>query len=284
MSALADFKINFIEAIDGTKIGYREIGSGPGVILVHGGLQSSLNFTMLAKLLSVDFTVYIPDRRGRGLSGPYNPNDTILTEARDMLALARHTNTEYIFGLSSGAILTLQAAVLEPVFKKIALYEPPIPLNEHPFKKMGIDYEAAMSKGNFGKAFITIVKGTGDTSFFGMLPGFITVPLVNMLMKAQLKNPKEDELPLQELVSTFHYDRMIVKDSLPLLEKAKNISAEVLLLGGAKSQAYFIPVLEQLQRKIPNARRMAFEKLGHLGADNSGTPEKVANELQKFFN
>lgn len=283
MSTLSDFKIHSIESADGTKIGYRTIGAGPGLILVHGALQSSLNFTTLARELSAGFTVYIPDRRGRGLSGAYRDTDDILTEAGDVLALARFTNTQFIFGLSSGAIITLQAALLEPVFKKIVLYEPPIPLDEHFFKKLDREYESAMSKGNPGKAFIAILKGTGDTSFFSKLPYFITTPLVNMLIKAQLKNPKEEELPLQELVATFHHDHIVVKSAAGIIDKAKNIRADVLLLGGTKSQHYFTPVLEQLQRAIPGAKRIELEKLGHLGPDNSGSPEKVAEELRKFF-
>jgi len=56
---------------DGTTIGYRQIGSGPGLILLHGGMQASQHYMRLATALSDAFTVYVPDRRGRGLSGPY---------------------------------------------------------------------------------------------------------------------------------------------------------------------------------------------------------------------
>ena len=59
---------------DGTTIGYRQVGSGPGLILLHGGMQSSRSFTNLAAALSDAFTVYVPDRRGRGLSGPHGEN------------------------------------------------------------------------------------------------------------------------------------------------------------------------------------------------------------------
>ena len=53
---------------DGTAIGYRQLGDGPGLILVHGGLQASQNLLSLASALSGRFTVYIPDWRGRGIS------------------------------------------------------------------------------------------------------------------------------------------------------------------------------------------------------------------------
>jgi pimeloyl-ACP methyl ester carboxylesterase len=54
---------------DGTTIGYRRVGNGPGVVLVHGGGQASQNLMTLARALGDTFTVYVPDRRGRGMSG-----------------------------------------------------------------------------------------------------------------------------------------------------------------------------------------------------------------------
>jgi pimeloyl-ACP methyl ester carboxylesterase len=51
--------------VDGTAIGYREYGSGPGLILVHGGMKAAQHFGKLAGALGNDFRVYAPDRRGR---------------------------------------------------------------------------------------------------------------------------------------------------------------------------------------------------------------------------
>jgi pimeloyl-ACP methyl ester carboxylesterase len=283
MSALTDFKIEFVTSIDGTKIGYRKIGTGPSVILVHGALQSSLNFTELAKALSNDFTVYIPDRRGRGLSGAYRSDDNLLSEAQDIQALIRNTDAHYIFGLSSGAIITLQTALLEPTLRKIALYEPPIPVYGNQFQQLGTSYGHAMQKGNLGKALISIFKGTGDTSFITLLPSFITVPVFNIMMKAQMKSKNDNELPLQELVPTFQHDLILVKESKLLFNKAKLIQANVLLLGGTKSQKYLKLVLDRLLTILPQVSRFEFEKQGHLASDNSCSPQKVADVLIPFF-
>ena len=56
---------------DGTTIGYRQMGSGPGLVLVHGGMQASQNLMKLATALAAEFTVCVLDRRSRGLSGPF---------------------------------------------------------------------------------------------------------------------------------------------------------------------------------------------------------------------
>jgi len=72
---------------DGTGIGYRQMGDGPGLILVHGGMQSSQNLTKLVRALCHRFTVYLPDRRGRGLSGSTGPTRTVEDCCEDMRAL-----------------------------------------------------------------------------------------------------------------------------------------------------------------------------------------------------
>ena len=42
---------------DGTIIGYRLLGNGPGLILVHGGMASSQHFMKLGEALSDEFAV-----------------------------------------------------------------------------------------------------------------------------------------------------------------------------------------------------------------------------------
>lgn len=66
------YAIDSVISSDGTLIGYRQLGSGPGIILLHGGANASQNYMKLGAALSAAFTVFLPDRRGRGLSGPFN--------------------------------------------------------------------------------------------------------------------------------------------------------------------------------------------------------------------
>src|SRR5262249_58229191 len=103
-------------------------GSGAGLILVHGGMMGSQNFMKLGQALSDTFTVSIPDRRGRGLSGSHG-NYSLEREAEDMSAVVGITGAANIFGLSSGAIVALQTALNEPAIKNVVLYEPPIPVD-----------------------------------------------------------------------------------------------------------------------------------------------------------
>ena len=62
-----------VTSADGTEIGYLRLGRGPAVVVLHGSNESAASHTQLAQALASEFTVYLPDRRGRGLSGPHRP-------------------------------------------------------------------------------------------------------------------------------------------------------------------------------------------------------------------
>ncbi len=55
----------FVRSADGTQICFRQSGNGPGLLLIHGGLQTAGAFLKLSELLSDRFTVYRVERRGR---------------------------------------------------------------------------------------------------------------------------------------------------------------------------------------------------------------------------
>src|SRR5262245_53147543 len=109
---------------DGTTIGYRQTGHGPGLILLHGGMKSSQDFTKLGEILSDTFTAYLPDRRGRGLSGPHGDHFSVIREVEDMQALIDKTESRNVFALSSGALVALRTVLTTPTILKVALYEP----------------------------------------------------------------------------------------------------------------------------------------------------------------
>jgi pimeloyl-ACP methyl ester carboxylesterase len=132
-ASASHYKTGFVTSADGTRIGYRQLGKGPGVIALHGGMQAAQHLMRLAESLSEEFTVYLPDRRGRGLSGPhgngFSPGYGIKSECEDVAALLEASGARNIFGLSSGAIVALRSALTMPAIQKMALYEPPFSID-----------------------------------------------------------------------------------------------------------------------------------------------------------
>ena len=122
-----------ITSKDGTPIAFDRSGSGPAVILVSGAIQHRAidpSTTRLAEHLSPRFTVVHYDRRGRGDSGDTAPY-AVEREIDDIGALIQDAGgSASLFGMSSGAVLALDAAARGLAVTKLALYEPPFMVDD----------------------------------------------------------------------------------------------------------------------------------------------------------
>jgi pimeloyl-ACP methyl ester carboxylesterase len=282
MTTLKEYTVHTVTSRDGTEIGYRQLGSGKGIILIHGGLQASQNFMQLATILSNDFTIYVPDRRGRGMSGPYGENYGIQKDCDDIDAILYQTQAHGIFGLSSGALISIHAALGNAGIQKLAVYEPPLSSESPPFTETFIHrYEKEIAEGKLAAAFVTIMKGLQVSSILSGLPRFITVPLFRFAL-SRSKEIKGD-VPLTKLIPTFHFDNVLVNETSGPLERFRKLTTETLLLNGSKSPGYLKNIIYKLKNILPNARHIELKGLDHIAADNNGRPEVVAAVLKRFF-
>lgn len=160
----ATYATNSVTSTDGTVIGYRQLGSGPVVILLHGGANASQNFSKLGAALSAAFTVYIPDRRGRGLSGPFGDNYRMHKIVEDVDAILTRTASHYIFGLSSGALIALQAAFELPAIHKAIINEPHLDVDNSIVEMLESfmpRFERDIAEGKVAEEAVTILKDFG---------------------------------------------------------------------------------------------------------------------------
>lgn len=286
-SADERFAINYVTAKDGVRLGYRQIGSGPGVVLLHGSASSGYNHIQQAELLADAYTVYVPDRRGRGLSGPFAKNYSIQDDVDDLDVLLQQTGARYVFGLSSGAIITLEAALSLPAIAKIAVYEPPLFLDSQTPLALLQRYDREMAEGKVAAAMITGMKGAQmGPKLFSMLPNWLLAPMVNGAMKGEEKKGAGDYVSMRALAPTLHYDFTLVADRSGKFDRYSAIRAEILLMGGSTSPAYLKTALDRLQQVLPQAKRIEFPGLGHAASwnkDRGGNPKPVADALRQFF-
>ena len=115
-----------VKSKDGTLIAYEQTGAGPAVILVSAALADRDGARLLARQLASSFTVINYDRRGRGKSSDTKPY-AVEREIEDFEALINAAGRPvFLFGSSSGAVLTLDAGSrFGARVKKLFLYEPP---------------------------------------------------------------------------------------------------------------------------------------------------------------
>ena len=296
MSNVQEYNKGSVISKDGTTIGYRQMGSGPGIILLHGGAKGSQSLMQLGKALSDDFTVYIPDRRGRGLSGPFGDNYGLQREVEDMDALLKKTGAHYVFGTATGGIIALQSALKLPAIQKTVLYEPPFYINEtemNNFNNIGKRHDQYVDEGKFSLAMVTsseiATKVSGDEleppyQWVKYIPKIVLRLIFKIILEIDARNVKGDDVTLKNLIPTFHNDVVIVNETKGTIENFKDVQAEVLLLNGSKTFLFLKHIIDALKEILPHVERVEIQGIDHAAAeDTTGKPKIVAQEIKRFY-
>ncbi len=269
-----------VRSADGTPIAYRAYGSGPGIVLVHGGAGAAQSFDRLATMLADEFAVFVVDRRGRGKSGPFRDDHSLATEADDLDALLAETGAQNVFGLSSGGVISLYAATRLPRIAKLALYEPPVIAGGAQPDRFASRFSRRLDRGDVGGAMAEVLVATADRgSMFARIPRFVLRPLLRLMMRHE--KPRDDRIPIRELAPTLRQDIAMIRE-LQLADASK-ITADVLLLGGSRSMHDLRLGTGALARALPHAKRIVIDGVGHTAALDEDQPELVAAELRRFF-
>jgi len=272
---------------NGTTIGYRRFGAGPGLVLVHGAMQSAGSHTQLAQALADRFTVYTYDRRGRGRSGPFGPAYDMRTEVEDLAALLAATGAHFVFGVSAGGLVALDAALALPAIHKVAVYEPALSLDGSPSTAFLARYDQEIAQGKPAAALVTGMQGARlGPAFFNALPRWLMEALTSQMLAAEDKAAAPDDVTLRQLAPTLHYDFQLVSASDGALTRYRAIRAPLLLLGGSASPAWLKAAMARLAQAFPQAQRIEFPGLGHEATGNTdrrGQPARVAQALRQFF-
>lgn len=271
---------------DGTMIGYRQIGRGPALIILHGASESSQSHMQLAEALADTFTVYLPDRRGRGLSGPYGKDYSIRKDVEDMDALLTKTGARYVMGVSSGAIIWLKAMLSLPTIQKAIIFEPPLAVNGSISMDFMTRFDEEIAQGKIADALVTGMLGAQmGPPIFQKLPRWFLKFMTWLMIRGE-KPATADNVGMGALAPTLHYDFQIVAEMSPKLESFKAIQTDILLLGGSDSPAYLKTSVRSLEKILPRAKRIELSGAGHGVTGNTnqmGQPDRVSQVVREFF-
>jgi pimeloyl-ACP methyl ester carboxylesterase len=239
---------------DGTRIAYDKLGKGHAVILVGGALVTRSSESELAQLLAPHFTVYNYDRRGRGDSADTKPY-SVEREIEDIEALINEADgSAYIYGISSGACLALEAvATLGDKVKKLAIYEAPYvdaegAAEEWKEFRSKLDELIAADRRSDAVALHMKVVGAPDEAIAGMKASPMWAGM-------------------EALAPTLVYDTTVVGEDRAIpTELAAKVKATTLVMDGGASletMPFMRPTAEKLATVIPNAQRRTIEGQGH---------------------
>ncbi|MFB9274498.1 alpha/beta fold hydrolase [Cohnella cellulosilytica] len=251
---------------DGTSIAYERKGEGSPIILVDGAFCSRSFGPMgrLSSLLSERFSVYIYDRRGRGDSGDASAYN-VDREIEDLDAILKEAGDEAsVFGMSSGAMLSLLAAGGGLPIRKLALFEPPyLPggagdlAQGDPAARI-TELARSGRRGDAVGVFMTQVMGMPEEAFSGMR--------------------QAPTFPAMEAVAhTLAYDVMITNDR-SLAGKLAQIATPTLVIGGDNSPSLLRQAVESIADAMPHAERRMLS-----GQTHDVNLDVLAPVLDAFF-
>jgi pimeloyl-ACP methyl ester carboxylesterase len=265
-----------IRSLDGTAIACDRSGAGEPLVLV-GGAFSYRRYpgqVKLAQLLAERFTVYSYDRRGRGDSGDTPPYAAV-REIEDLAAVIGAAGGQaHVWGLSSGAVLVLDAAAAGLPIRKLAVQEPPLvvdPADRRPPADMYQRLSELIDSGKRGEAVrYFMVDGMGAPPF---------VPGVLRLTPGVWKK-------LTRVAHTLPYDARLLADyqagrSLPAGQWAAAAMPTLVMCGTEKeSPAFLRHAAAAVAAALPSASLVERQGLGHTKALNARV---IADTLTEFL-
>ncbi|MEP6619681.1 MAG: alpha/beta hydrolase [bacterium] len=259
-----------VQSRDGTVIAFDRTGAGPALIIVDGALcsRSFGPSPKLAPLLAPHFTVYTYDRRGRGESGNTLPWSK-QREVEDIEALVKEAGgSAYLFGMSSGAALSLEAANSIRGITKLALYEAPLILDDtHP--PLSADFQRGLDDA---------VREDRRSDALTMFMKLVGMPGI-MVFVMQFTPPWKK---LKAVAHTLPYDIAMVADKQqgrPLDAGVwSSVTVPTLAMDGGKSPAYMRNGMRAVAAALPHATYRTLEGQTHMVNE-----KVVAPVLVEFF-
>jgi len=256
-----------IRSADGTEIAYEKTGSGPALILVAGAFcdrHARASGTPLAALLQ-GVTAYSYDRRGRGDSTDRAPW-AIEREVEDIAALiAEAGGRASLYGMSSGAVLSLEAAARGLTIDRLALYEPPVAVRAE-----GHAYPAGFAD-ELARLCASGKNGDAAALFLTRAVGVPEPQVANMRRAPMWPS-------LERIAPTLQYDARLTASPPHAIELAPRVKAPTLVLGGGESPSWLREGLAALGKALPNGE---FRLLP--GQTHDVAPEVLAPALSEFF-
>jgi pimeloyl-ACP methyl ester carboxylesterase len=255
---------------DGTRIGFRRLGSGPAVVFVHGSVSTHTDWMPVARLLADRFTCFAMDRRGRAKSGEGVGPYSIEREYEDIeavLAVAKaETGAEAALAAHSyGAICALGSAMRHPV-PRLVLYEPPLPVGGLIAGEFLPPYVAAIEQGDVDKALEI---------------GLAHFPRLHAKGIAALRASKAWPR-LRVMAKSWIRELHEMDAHSPDVEPYRALSCPSLLLAGSISPEHpMLDAARALAGVLPGVRFEWLPGQGH-GATR-GAPELVARLIGEFL-
>lgn len=242
-------------ASDGTAIAYEDIGQGRPVLLLHG-LMAHSGFFARQRELADQFRLISMDLRGHGRSKIDGQPPTIAQLAEDVADLAGKLQVEEAIGVGWSLVASVLWKVLNgPAGSRFAgaviIDMTPRVMNEGQWD-LGLTREACEARTQaIRDDFSNFARNAGQAIFAQP----IGAELRELANWASGEFARNDSKAVEDLWSS-----LVEEDFRAALTE---ISQPTLVVHGAHSQLYGPATAEHIERALPNARAIRFDRSGH---------------------
>lgn len=252
----------------GDAFALRTTGSGPAVVVLHGGGIDSREYGRFARALGERCTVHLYDRRGRPGAPPLRAGHDVSDDVDDLARILAHTGATRVLGHSGGAFVALQAARTLPI-ERLAVYDPGVSIDGSVATAWFEPYRRAMAAGDLPRAMALVGEGADPEGAAARLPLAVRIAVCRLFLRTSIGRRMGDQLPTVET----EVGAIIAHDG-PAAAYA-DVRAETLLAAGARSASSFGVVCDRLAEALPSARSVRIPRAAH-DALNIARPAFVA--------
>ena len=259
----------FTWSADGTGLVVRQAGKGRPIVVVHGGMGAAEHWDPVNSLLAPSWRILGLERRLYGRSGTPQSPHSMAREAEDIGAvLAAVGEPAIVVGHSSGAVATLESALLHPAnLAGLVLYEPPV----HAGTPLGGEHQA--------RAEAALAAGDADAAlyiFFHDIVGFDDA-LIDPMRSPKWRAGWEY---MQTLLPAQMEDNRAIR-ALPFgVDRYAQIDVPALLVRGTVSPQHLQDRLKALAAVLPHSTVADLPGEGHNA--NMSSPQMVADAIAEF--
>jgi pimeloyl-ACP methyl ester carboxylesterase len=246
-----------VTSVDRTRIAVSTIGSGPGLVVVGGALQAADDYLGLARLLARSFTVHVPDRRGRGRSGPHGADYSIESECQDLDAVQRATGARLVFGHSYGGLIVLEAMARAADIESASVFEPGVSINGSIPTGWLPRYRELIARGDPHGAFAHFIQSNPQSPAIARL-----VPHTCLRLALKGMPGFQDRVVPRLEGNAAEHEQVAARDDQ--LHGYRTVVGRVQLLAGSRSPHVAGATMEALARTIPRSSVRTLPGLGHL--------------------
>jgi pimeloyl-ACP methyl ester carboxylesterase len=264
-----------IEVVNGIRLRYEVVGSGPPLVLVHGSWGDHHNWDALAPLLADEFQVVAFDRRGHSDTESPAGQGSVHDDVADLAALIERLGNgpAHVVGNSFGGSIVLRLAVRDPgLVLTLTAHEPPLMM------LLADDPATAAVVNDVGQRIGAVV---------GLLTAGQNPEAAQQFVEQVALGPGQWEFlppPVQQTfirnAATF-LDETNDPEALTIdVAGLANFSGPALLTQGTESPPFFGLILDKIAPALVGGKRQTIDGAGHV--PQMTHPKEYAEALVSF--